>query len=371
MKTSFLFILLIVLTISCKLTDQKKQDKIARQNNIDTTFTVDPSLNKLSTDTFKIDRASLLAKYPFYFFKDNQGFCKLENDTIKIFLKEGRLTSTVLNLSVSKKSFGTDIWIYDCMSNTQYKAISQGLKLNAQAFEVGDTIIGYLDFTGLPYYKDKYIGSDTLTARGKFKFLIRPFTFTNDDLEKENNFNDFVALTKNRPDTIKEVDLRKSGLTEIPKEILLFKNLESISLEDNNLRKADFSVLKQLTKLKKLKLQECRLTEIPSVVFALTNLEEFDIYLNNISNIPDELFDLKNLKALQIGGNNLKTLSPSISKLTKLEWIEFSSTQIFKLPDAMTKIKSLKEIYPNDTMIYIPNKLKHLLASSCDYVTSR
>ena len=138
-----------------------------------------------------------------------------------------------------------------------------------------------------------------------------------------------------------------------------------------HLSQADFSILKQLPKLKKLKLQECRLTKIPSSVFSLSALEELDIYLNYISEIPEGLFNLSNLKALQIGGNNLKALSPNISKLSKLECIEFSSTQIMKLPNEMINLKFLKEIYPNDTMIYIPNKLKPFLASSCYFVTRR
>lgn len=371
MKTPFLFILLFVLTISCNLSNYKKQDKTVAIFHIDTAFNVDSTLNKSLVDTFKIDRTALIAKYPFYFFKDNEGFCKVENDTLKILLREGMMTSTVLKIFVTHHTFSTDVWVYDCTSNTNYKPVNQILTLNRKLFSPGDTLVGEFNFAGLPFYEGKINGTDTFTTTGKFKFLIRPSYFTFDDLLKENNYNEFLALTKARPDTVKEVNLWKSGLNEIPKEILLFKNLETLSLEDNDLSKADFSILDQLPKLKKLKLQECRLTKIPSVVFNLSNLEEFDIYLNDITEIPIELFNLTNLKALQIGGNRLKSLSPAISKLTKLEWIEFSSTQIMKLPNEMTSLKFLKEIYPNDTMIYIPNKLKPLLASSCDYVTSK
>lgn len=359
------------MTISCNLSNSKKQDKTLATFHIDTTFYVDPTLIKSTADTFKIDRTALIAKYPFYFFKDSEGFCKIENDTLKIFLREGMMTSTVLNLFLTHQTFSTDMWIYDCTSNTNYKPINQSLTLNRKDFHPGDTLVGEFNFAGLPFYEGKINGTDTLTTTGKFKLLIRPSDFTFDDLLKEKNYNEFLALTRARPDTVKEVNLWKSGLHEIPKEILLFKNLESLSLEDNDLSKADFSIIQQLTKLKKLKLQECRLTKIPYSVFSLSNLEDFDIYLNDITEIPPELFKLTNLKALQIGGNKLYSLSPDISKLTKLEWIEFSSTQIMKLPNEMTRLKFLKEIYPNDTMIYIPNKLKPLLASSCDYVTSR
>lgn len=356
---------MLLFAISCRQNEKTKTYKV------DHKIILNSSLTKLSTDSFKLDRNAIIVKDPSRYFKEEEGYCKLENDTVKLFLREGRLTTTVLKIFIANQTFDTDTWIYDCTSHGQYKPISQSIEVNKTSFKVGDTIIGHLNYTGLPYSGSKFVGTDTLTIKGKLKFLIRASTFTFDDLEKENNYNDFIALSKSNPDTIKEVNLWYSGLHQIPKEILLFKNLESLSLEDNDLSQADFSILRQLPKLKKLKLQECRLKRIPSSIFSLTALEEFDIYSNYISEIPEALFNLSNLKSLQIGGNNLKSLSSNISKLSKLEWIEFSSTQIMKLPNEMTKLKYLKEVYPNDTMIYIPNKIKPLLASSCDYITSK
>ena len=369
MNPTILLIVILLSTISCNLADRKGQERNATQFSIESVYSFDPALSKSSTDTFKYDRTAMLKKYPFEYFKDNNGYCKLENDTLKVFFRDGYLTSTSLNLLLTKNAFNADVWVYDCTSRTNYKAISQKLILNRKTFLTGDTLIGEFNFVGLPYFESKFSGTDTLTTKGKFKLLIRPSTFTFDVLNEENNYNDFLALAKERPDTIKEVNLWKCGLTNIPKEILLFKNLESLSLEANDLGKADFTILNHLSKLKKLKLQECRLTTIPASVLNLQHLEEFDIYLNDIAEIPEEFYKLSNLKALQIGGNKFKSLSPLIAKLTKLEWIEFSGTQIRKLPDEMTRLKCLKEIYPNDTMVYIPDKLKALLASSCNFVT--
>jgi Leucine-rich repeat (LRR) protein len=371
MKISFLIISMFLFAVSCRRTDSDKKNEKTKTYKVDHKIILNSGLTKLSTDTFKIDRKAMLIKSPSRYFKEREGYCKLENDTVKLFLREGRFTTTHLKIFIANQTFDTDTWIYDCTSSGEYKPISQSIEVNKKTFKVGDTIIGHLNYTGLPYSGSKFVGTDTLTTKGKFKFLIRPSTFTFEDLEKENNYNDFIALSKSNPDTIKEVSLWYSGLHQIPKEILFFKNLESLSLEDNDLSQTDFSILRQLPKLKKLILQECRLTKIPSSIFSLTALEEFDIYSNYISEIPEELFNLSNLKSLQIGSNNLKNLSPNISKLSRLEWIEFSDTQIMKLPNEMTKLKYLKEVYPNDTMFYIPNKIKPLLASSCTYVTSR
>ena len=361
MKPSFLFIFSLMLVCSCS---EKEQDRIIPYFTI-----IDPTLTKSAKDTFKIGRAGLLGGYPFYFFKDSKGFCKIQDDTIKIFLTEGTLTSTIMNLKISEYNIDTDIRVYSCHSSIHYKQAMATLKLNKEAFHIGDTIIGELNYHGLPIFEDKSIHGDTLRVKGKFKFVVRHENFTFDDLTKENNYKDFIALLQSDPGTITEVDLSNSGITEIPKEILLFKNLQMLNLEENDLGKADFSILKKLTRLRKLNIRECNLAELPSSIFNLTKLEELDIYLNKITELPEDLFTLTNLKGLQIGGNYLTSLSPNISRLINLEWIEFSSTQIWRLPDEMAKLESLKEIYPNDTMIYIPSKLKPLLASGCDYVT--
>ena len=363
MKLSFLIMFSLLLACSCS---EKGQNRIVPDSAI-----IDPTLTKSPNDTFKIGRAGLLSGFPFYFFKDDKGFCKLQEDTIKIFLQEGTITSTVMNLNISKHNVDADIWVYSCHASLRYKTIMTTLQLNKKAFHFGDTIVGELNYHGLPIFEDKSIEGDTLRIKGKFKFVVRPENFTFDDLTKEKNYKNFTALLQSDPNTIYEVDLSNSGITEIPKEILLFKNLRVLNLEENDLSNADFSMLKHLPRIRKLDIGRCNLTKIPTSVFSLTNLDELDIYLNKIDELPEELFTLTKLKGLQIGGNYLNSLSPNISKLTNLEWIEFSRTQIWRLPDEMTKLKSLKEIFPNDTMIYIPLKLKPLLASSCDYVTSK
>ena len=361
MKPLFLIIFSLIL---CRCSE-KDQDRIVPD------FTIDATLTKSPNDTFKIGRNAVIRGLPSYFFKDSKGFCKFQDDTIKVFLQELNLTSTFMDLFITKQTFYANTRVESCYYSINYKPIMTTLILNKEAFHIGDTIIGDLDYHGLPVFEDNSLGGDTLRIKGKFKFVVRPENFTLDDLTKEKNYKDFIALLESEPSTIREVDLGNSGLTEIPKEILLFKNLKVLNLEENDLGMADFRILKHLTRLRTLNISVCNLTEIPSSVFSLTNLEELDIYFNKINELPEELFTLTNLKGLQIGGNYLRSLSPNISKLTNLEWIEFSRTQIWKLPDQMTGLTSLIKIYPNDTMVYIPSKLKPLLASGCEFVTSK
>jgi len=108
MKLSFLIMFSLMLACSCS---EKDQNRIVPGSTI-----IDPTLTKSPNDTFKIGRAGLLGGYPFYFFKDSKGFCKLQDDTIKIFLEEGTMTRTVMNLKISKYDVDADIRVHSCHS---------------------------------------------------------------------------------------------------------------------------------------------------------------------------------------------------------------------------------------------------------------
>src|ERR1700752_2816297 len=125
MKPSFLILFSLVLACSCSEKDQ---------NRIVPDFTIDPTLTKSTNDTFKIGRNAVLRGLPSYFFKDSKGFCKLQGDTIKIFLQELNLTSTLMDLFITKQTFYANIWVDGCYFSIHYKPIMTTLKLNKKAF---------------------------------------------------------------------------------------------------------------------------------------------------------------------------------------------------------------------------------------------
>ena len=103
-----------------------------------------------------------------------------------------------------------------------------------------------------------------------------------------------------------------------------------------------------------------------SIISTKRRLELLNLYSNNLSSIPDELYSLTLLKELNIGYNKLNSLSSKIANLINLESLETSATEIKIYPDAMTNLKNIKELYPRDTMKYIPASLRKY-AFGCDY----
>ncbi len=233
------------------------------------------------------------------------------------------------------------------------------ITLNKKKAQVNDFIIaniiynsvGKLQSNDCPRY-------DSVTLSGKIRLKVRDSKFTLNDFTRENETNDFYLKLKQRPDTIKKLsfmfDLAFPGIVN---QLYFFTNLEDLDLTGTNLDNTNFAFIKDLRTLKSLTLNDCNLSRFPLTILDLPKLETLNIWNNKISNIPEGLYQMTSLKHLTIGNNDLAYLSPKISNLLNLESFESSATNIRVYPKEMLKLKKLKEIYPSDTMYYIPKAL--------------
>ncbi|HEY6437706.1 MAG TPA: leucine-rich repeat domain-containing protein [Ignavibacteriaceae bacterium] len=293
------------------------------------------------------------------FSDSSNSFCQLFGDTLKFYLSTGRFEGSYsLNIQIVNDTFNTSFNLFDNHSKYVYTPSSVQITLNKNKFQAYDYIIAQIAYNAVGKLQriEKSRG-DTVFFQGKIRLKIRDSKFTFEDFSIENERNGFYAMLRQRPDTIKKLNLYGCAFTDIPKELTSFTNLEELDLTGNNMSKSDFSLLKNLKTLKSLNLTECKLSRFPLAVLYLPNLETLNIWNNKISNIPDELYDMTSLKDLIIGNNNLTYLSPKISRLINLESFESSSTNIRVYPNEMTRLKKLTEIYPSDTMQYIPKAL--------------
>ncbi len=296
--------------------------------------------------------------YP-QFSDTTNSFCKLIGDTMLLHLStvffEG---SYVLKVKIVNDSVNSSLMLFDNHSNYVYTPSMGQIILNKKAFQVKDYVIAEIAYNFIGKNKDiRDIKPDTVQIRGKIKLKVREVNFDFKDFSIENSRNAFYAMLKQNPDTIRKLSLYGCAFTELPEELSLFTHLEELDLTGNDLSRSDLNGLTHNKNLRSLNLTECNLSKVPLPIINLKHLETLDIWNNKINIIPDQLYSMISLKTLTIGNNNINYLSPKISQLINLESFESSSTNIFVYPDEMTKLKKLKEIYPNDTMQYIPKKL--------------
>jgi Leucine-rich repeat (LRR) protein len=301
-----------------------------------------------------------------------ENLCKLVGDTLKLYLSTGQFEGAYfLNLLVINDTFNASFELFDNYSKYVYSPSAISISLNKRKFKVDDYIVAEINYNAIGKLQNfKESPNDTVCFKGKIRLKVRDSNFTFKDFYIENQRNEFYAMLKQRPDTIKKLNLYGCAFTDLPKELPLFTNLEELDLSGNDMSKSNFSILRNLKALKTLDLTECNLSDIPSAIFSLPRIETLNIWNNKICTIPDGLYNLVSLKHLTLGNNCVSFLSPKISNLINLESFESSSSRIKVYPKEMAKLKKITEIYPNDTMEFIPKDLIKY-AWGCDTILNK
>lgn len=120
------------------------------------------------------------------------------------------------------------------------------------------------------------------------------------------------------PDKVIRLHLIKQKLTEVPKEVYLFKNLQELDLSKN------------------------RIKELPDTIATLTNLQTFNLSKNNLELLPAAIGKLSNLKKLIVNQNSLTALPTAIGDLSNLLVLDLWSNDISFFPDSLADLKKLR-----------------------------
>ncbi|MGB0869985.1 MAG: leucine-rich repeat domain-containing protein [Flavobacteriales bacterium] len=125
--------------------------------------------------------------------------------------------------------------------------------------------------------------------------------------------------------TTKTITLRREKLTEIPTELMAFKNIEVLDLRNNKLDTLP-SFISEFKHLKKILLSRNKFETFPEVLKTLKQLEHIDLWDNKIIDLNFDLEQFPNLKFLDISG---VLLQPKVYKKLneRFKTIEFSSSR--------------------------------------------
>jgi len=87
-----------------------------------------------------------------------------------------------------------------------------------------------------------------------------------------------------------------------------------------------------------------RLNNIPEEIFELTDLESLSINNNNLVEISNNISNLKRLKKLEISGNDIARLSDSIYDLGELESLDASYNHLKEISKKISGLHKLKNL---------------------------
>ena len=169
-----------------------------------------------------------------------------------------------------------------------------------------------------------------------------------------------------QPDSVFCLSLEGQGLKAVPEEIFALRNLQYLSLANNQIAAIQPGV-RNFENLQYLLVNDNQLTALPDEVTLLTNLVSmnadnnriqqlpqdlsklgqlvyFDAKHNNLSSLPNSLGRLANLKELTLSHNKIAILPESIGELAKLETLSLDSNSLSALPPGFEKLRKLSAL---------------------------
>lgn len=187
---------------------------------------------------------------------------------------------------------------------------------------------------------------------------------------------DFVQACK----SLKELRMSNMALKRVPQSIRESASLSRLDLSCNRISDLESAQLNYIETLLSLKVQNNRLSSIPSyfiqmkalkylnisnnvfedfpsVVCEMSNLVDLDVSFNRIAQLPAEMSNLKSLERLICVGNELKEFPKSFSTLANLRVLDVRRnklvdlTPVYALPNLATLRADSNDLVTLDTQL--------------------
>lgn len=153
------------------------------------------------------------------------------------------------------------------------------------------------------------------------------------------------------------------GIYNIPSEITLLHNLETLYLDGNKLQCIPAEI-NQLHNLRKLHLNDNYIQFIPREMYQLNNLQELHLQCNQLQSISRKISQLHNLHTLNLSTNCLRSVPSEIGSLYNLYFLSLSKNPLQSIPREIGSLHQLNEFYLYDTQIkFIPSQIEQLNTS--------
>lgn len=160
-------------------------------------------------------------------------------------------------------------------------------------------------------------------------------------------FSTKIEMIRNVCSTIKTLqhfDVSGNDLQELPLDIALLTDLESLNCSHNQLHEIP-DLFEELKYLKDLDFSFNQFKEIPSVVYTYKALAQLNFEHNAIGHIEPTLLNLKRLKVFVCDHNHLETTETiDFSQMKKLEYIHIAHNQLIKFPRGLQQLHHLRNV---------------------------
>lgn len=153
--------------------------------------------------------------------------------------------------------------------------------------------------------------------------------------------NDGLHVARNKH--LKILNIQSTKITVLPKAVTRNRRLESLWLGLNDFSGGlNTAPLRRMRRLKDLNLYKAKLNEVPSAIRRLKRLEVLDLYYNNLRTIPESVCRMRRLQQLAVSNNKLNELPPNIGRMKKLQVLYAHHNLLGNVPTGFQKLYHLR-----------------------------
>jgi leucine-rich repeat protein SHOC2 len=168
-------------------------------------------------------------------------------------------------------------------------------------------------------------------------------------------------------DSVEYLSLLNNELEELPKNILLLKQLKVLNVSNNKL----LYLPEWIDSLEHLEELHCRsnvITKLPMSICRLKKLKIIDLWNNKLASVPKCLRELK-LQSLNFGSNSFNSIPLTVYNIVCLETLDFSNNNINNISMEISLMKSLREVNFSDNHLFqMPKEIKQLQSLEILYI---
>jgi Leucine-rich repeat (LRR) protein len=149
-----------------------------------------------------------------------------------------------------------------------------------------------------------------------------------------------VRISANQ--SLRLLNLQRNIIKDVPDAVRNCKRLEILWLGRNRLTLLHNKSFRKMRRLKDLNLYKAQLADIPGGIKKLKRLEVLDLYHNDLEVLPVSVTRFRRLTHLAIANNRLSALPERIHKLKRLNVLYAHHNHLSKLPGTIVKLKYLQ-----------------------------
>lgn len=146
-----------------------------------------------------------------------------------------------------------------------------------------------------------------------------------------------------------DLELSKNPIMELPIELFEFYKLKVLRLENTKITSLP-SEIENLKNLEKIFLEKSKLNKLPQTIGLLKKLRVLHCEDTKLSFIPKEIGECKNLERIILFGTKVDSMPKEIKNLNRLSFLSLKRTPFSRDAD---KVNELKKILPNNCRLLV------------------